>query len=72
MGLDDNRIGVHRIAVRIIPLPQVALVEMPAFCSCYPWCVTLAHYLKYVSGYWISRGVLYLGERSSRAVAENF
>ena len=45
-----------------------ALVETPQFCACYPWCTVVAKYLRFVSGYWMSRGVVYLRELAGRGV----
>ena len=39
----------------------VGLLEIPQCCSCNRACVIMAKYLKYVSGYYIARALIYIG-----------
>lgn len=45
----------------ILLTPCVGLIEVPACCSCFSWCTVVSRYMKYVTGWWWVRGVVYVG-----------
>jgi hypothetical protein len=47
----------YLIAVAIV----CGIIEMPSCCGCFKWCEILAKGLRVVFGYWVVRGIFYVG-----------
>lgn len=49
-------LNVYCIAIAVL----IGLVEMPLICSCFRWCECVARYMKYITGWWWARSVMYI------------